>query len=399
MKVTGSTLGRYWQIGILSFAWLCLIVYVSSPVIDALCACGLVLSWLVHEYRLLRRSPDGPAATDAQGGKGYAEQQGRQLSDIQAEEIITTELQQVQADIARIKQLVGESALQLQASFSEVVRNTELQAELARVTVSNSSGSDQSDDQSLAVLVQKTDSIVQHYIDILVHISDKTVDAIHRIQDMMQHMESMFVILDDVKSLADQTNLLALNAAIEAARAGEVGRGFAVVADEVRNLSRSSQTLNDQIRDKVEHAKVCMHEVNTVVCDIAGLDINSAIQDKTSVDNMLCGIEMMKETTNNNMSQLSAITDAINSEVSNSIVALQCEDIVSQLSSHIQQRCQYMEAIISVASRQLDAYDTDRHGREERERCLAELIADFGRQNLSSKVAQTSMAEGDVELF
>jgi len=47
---------------------------------------------------------------------------------------------------------------------------------------------------------------------------------------------------------------LALNAAIEAGRAGEAGLGFAVVADEVRNLSQRSNTLNGQIRGRVESA-------------------------------------------------------------------------------------------------------------------------------------------------
>src|SRR3546814_6363889 len=89
---------------------------------------------------------------------------------------------------------------------------------------------------------------------------------------MGKHLDAIFDLLGDVKTIADQTNLLALNAAIEAARAGEAGRGFAVVAEEVRSLSERSTNFNEQIRKLVSVSKDAIAKVRDTVGDMATRD-------------------------------------------------------------------------------------------------------------------------------
>ncbi|MFM2481481.1 methyl-accepting chemotaxis protein [Celerinatantimonas sp. YJH-8] len=67
------------------------------------------------------------------------------------------------------------------------------------------------------------------------------------IQTLSSTAESVYGIVDAIRTISEQTNLLALNAAIEAARAGDQGRGFAVVADEVRTLAARTGSSTDEI--------------------------------------------------------------------------------------------------------------------------------------------------------
>lgn len=321
------------------------------------------------------------------------------------ESILNEESAHVHEHISRIRGLIQDSTLLLQESFSNVVSQTKSQSSMAMSFVEGLGKNQELDaahdaDKSFNFknFVNHVDEILQGYVELLVDISDKSISAIHKINDMTRHMESMFSILDSVQKLAEQTNLLALNAAIEAARAGEVGRGFAVVADEVRSLSVTSASLNHEIRIKIEMAKTSMADVNAEVGAIASLDINSAIEGRLNIDSMLTKIEEFNRKTETMLGSLTQATTSIEIEINNSIRALQFEDIISQLSDHIQQRLDHINEVASVSHVDMaQAQDVPQlHSVAER---LDKMREEFRAQNLAQKVEQNSMDEGEVELF
>lgn len=312
---------------------------------------------------------------------------------------LSEESAQIDENVIKIKQLVSDAIQLLQTSFASVVDKTAEQTNMSMTLVQqvSSEGEESTDENSLIRnFITETDDILQRYVDLLVQVSDKSIAAIHSIEDMNGSMELMFSNLDEVKKLSDQTNLLALNAAIESARAGEAGRGFAVVADEVRALSRSSAELNEQVRSKTEEVKTRMREVNSEVSAIANLDLNSAIEGKASIDSMLERIQSINTDTSHVLAEVNLRTDQINYEIDNAVRALQFEDIVTQLSQHIQLRVAHVNELASlhmesITTKEQDAATFESKIQEVRERHL--------QQNLSQKIMQSSMDEGDVELF
>ena len=109
-----------------------------------------------------------------------------------------------------------------------------------------------------------------------------------------EHFTAIDGLIESVNEIADQTHLLSLNATIEAARAGEAGRGFTVVASEVKELSNTTKTANQEIRETldriVESVKALSSSVNLSVKkmqkSIAAVESSresaSSIKDETS---------------------------------------------------------------------------------------------------------------------
>ncbi|MBL4827868.1 MAG: hypothetical protein JKY66_09200 [Spongiibacteraceae bacterium] len=321
------------------------------------------------------------------------------------EQILSEETKHISEHINRISGLIQDSTLLLQGNFSSVVSKANNQTDMAlelvsRITREASSGDDKDSNAGLVIseFITKTDNIIQYYVDLLVNISDKSISAIHCIDDMTEHMEGMFASLDSVQKLADQTNLLALNAAIEAARAGEVGRGFAVVADEVRSLSQSSTKLNENIREQIVQVKSRMAEVCNEVGAIASLDMNTAIEGKANIDEMLTEIEGINNNTETILQKLTASSDCINQEINHAIRALQFEDIVNQLFGHMQQRLAHIHEVALLSHTEVANACDDRSLKQVATN-LHELRDRFHAQNISQKVEQKSMDEGDIELF
>tara|TARA_R110002072_G_scaffold24747_3_gene83701 strand:+ start:43269 stop:44321 length:1053 start_codon:yes stop_codon:yes gene_type:complete len=235
----------------------------------------------------------------------------------------------------KIKKQTNESVEALTTSFTGISNKSDSQRstllDIVNLVHGNNSGSSKGADNEMCLKEFASDlmAIIDQYVGLLVQVSEKSISAVHKIQDMSSYFEQTFSLLGQIRGIADQTNLLALNAAIEAARAGDAGRGFAVVADEVRTLSHNSNILNDKIFETSENTKVAIQDVSNVVADIASLDMNMAINAKTKVDAMLLHLETNNEKIESAMDEASKQTNDLKSDVANAVRTLQFADLIS----------------------------------------------------------------------
>ncbi len=386
---------------VLSTIGLLAIVFFDQKAVIILSFISVVLLWSVIAFQ----SIDNPSTNSYTGEPAINHETNLKINNIGSElsGILTEETTDIHNDMEKVKTLLNEAVEQLQHSFQEVMNNTNIQTELTTNLLHDLYGSnDTNKDSQLSTITQAinfSEEAIQHFVDMLVEISDKSVLAVHSINELSEHMEGMFSILDDIQKLSDQTNLLALNAAIEAARAGEVGRGFAVVADEVRTLSIGSSTLNEQIREKVQESKNKISNTHSVITDIAKMDMSTAIENKSNIDKTLSEFQSISEHTNQLASKIGKTTSVINEEINHSIRALQFEDIINQLSSSIQLKLDHINQVGQTTFPTDSEPHTINERIEEASETLTKMRNDFKNQNVSQVVLQSSMEEGDVELF
>ena len=218
---------------------------------------------------------------------------------------IGSEVEGSRAEVERARELIRQAVASLGSSFDAMNGKSRHQSQAVSRIVDRA-GEDGSNGVDVARFAQHASQRMEQLVEALEQVSGQSNVTVAHIDQMAQHLDGIFALLEDVKSIADQTNLLALNAAIEAARAGEAGRGFAVVASEVRTLAQRSaaaakevktliQTSVDRVADgsaQVRQAGNTMAEIIAAVQRVTTImaDISAASREQST------GIEQVNQT-------------------------------------------------------------------------------------------------------
>ena len=247
---------------------------------------------------------------------------------------------------------------------------------------------------------------LKEMVDDITQMSAQSMALVKSLTLIKEDYEKVLKLLDEMDSISSQTNLLALNAAIEAARAGEQGRGFAVVADEVRSLSQRSKSFSDQIREQFGSTINTIVIANKQVGKMASTDMNMTMSNKNHLDDMMHEIESKNEETASQLSAISSVSELLNKHVGHAVQSLQFEDMITQLTDHIDKRLKRVntlgsanEVIASALINGTDYLSVSQQMISALESTLSKAETEF-QQTQNNPIRQQSMGDGgDIELF
>lgn len=258
---------------------------------------------------------------------------------------------------------------------------------------------------SLQRFFDETNSLIAEFSNKMTHLKETSKGIASSFDQMQERVSLITGSLNDIAGITKQTDLLALNAAIEAARAGEAGRGFAVVADEVRNLAARTGEFNVDIRNGLTEILDSLREVGSRISETANVDMTIADKSRAMLNEL--GGELLELTAKarEHSAHITAVTEQMHSLTQEGVMAMQFEDIVSQMMERVGQRTanvgEYMHAFLALHQ------DNESDGLQrfrKRSQKLVELLVnshvktDALRSSNSAQNAKSN-SDGDIELF
>ena len=255
-----------------------------------------------------------------------------------------TQFTSLEKDMEEARQIIRESVgklsgsltgLETQSSDQQQVLGT-LIDEMLHMTGAEEGGGQQH--TGLQKFFDATHTLIGEFSRKMNELKDSSAGIGVSFAQMQGQVQRITVSLNDMSDITKKTDMLALNAAIEAARAGEAGRGFAVVADEVRKLAARTGGFNSEIRSVLDDILRSLQDVGVRVIQATQTDLSVVESSKANLASL--GDELLEITgkARQHSSRITEVTAQIQQLTHDGVLAIQFEDIVSQMMGRITQK-------------------------------------------------------------
>lgn len=318
----------------------------------------------------------------------------------------------LERDMQEAQEIIRTSVNKLSGSLTGLESQSSDQRQILRSLIEEMlqmTGSENSQAQEQAGLQRffdETNALISEFVSKMAQLQSTSEGVAASFAQMQSQVGRITNTLNDVAGITKQTDLLALNAAIEAARAGEAGRGFAVVADEVRKLAARTGEFNVDIRNALADILKSLQEVGVRVSSATNIDMSIAEKSRATLSELGNELLVLTQTARQHSDHITEVTEKMHSLTQEGVIAIQFEDIVTQMMSRISQRTlnvgEYMHAFLNLHHDQGQTDGLQRF-RQRSERLVQLLVnshvkADALRSSNASN-APPSSNDGDIELF
>ena len=308
--------------------------------------------------------------------------------------------------------IIRDSVNKLSGSLTGLESQSSDQRQILRALIDEMlqmTGSDNIEVQKQAGLQRffdETNALIGEFVSKMDQLRSTSAGVATSFEQMQGQVARITNTLNDVASITKQTDLLALNAAIEAARAGEAGRGFAAVADEVRKLAARTGEFNIDIRQALGGILKSLQDVGTRVAIGTSIDMSLADKSRTTLSELGEELLTLTQTARQHSDHITEVTEKMHSLTQEGVMAMQFEDIVTQMMSRISQRTlnvgEYMHAFLNLHHDQGQTDGLQRF-RQRSDRLIELLVNSHVKADAlrSRSVAKSSAGndDGDIELF
>lgn len=362
---------------------------VASIVFDQIWLWSLIAVIIIGSaFMLLRRNRSTDTLTMAEATTNTAQMSYR----YSLQKLLLSLTESIDCSLKAQQQTLADAADKLNASFATLVTQVKQQQLELQLVIDQLLGQGEfaSGEVNLNKVAPLTSDTVSQFVLLFEEISEKSQASVRVIATMSEQMDSVFEMITGVKKISDQTNLLALNASIEAARAGDAGRGFAVVAEAVKGLSQETNTLNDEMQQRVHRSQSSIHSVKETLDSMAALDIEDAVASRQKIDDLLARLSTLNGQLGEQLHQITGDSQGVENEVKHAIMCMQFSDIVYQQNEQAQESLAKMNQLT-------DLLVDDAISEPQMETAILVLLEQHQQVNL--RATQASVDEGEVELF
>ena len=316
----------------------------------------------------------------------------------------------LEQDMIEAQQLIRDSVNKLSGSLTGLESQSSNQRQVLRSLIDEMlqmTGSDDTQAAGQAGLQRffdETHTLIAEFVSKMNQLQTTSQGIAVSFEQMQDQVGRITTTLNDVAGITKQTDLLALNAAIEAARAGEAGRGFAVVADEVRKLASRTGGFNIEIRDALGDILTSLRAVGERVADAGAVDMSIADRSQTTLAELAAELLEVTERARQHSAHITAVTEQMHKLTQEGVLAMQFEDIVTQMISRISQRTtnvgEYLHAFLRLHQDQKETNGLERF--RHRSQRLVELLVNAQVKAEAIKShgpAKHVESSNDIELF